>query len=174
MSDEGREMIYALAISVALLTVALVTLAGIELVRSLQHWAQRRRNRTLALAQRLRSELANELGDVTAANRDLRVRLSKTSDRAEPGSESRLFGFDPVGDMHTQAIQKLRARLDTIDGCLADPEGQDLERLCKILTEITSEVSLLAAEIRERAGAERGQAWRSSLERRKTSSRRTA
>lgn len=119
----------------------------------------------LTLAQRLRSELLNELDRLTAANQDLRMRLGKVAGRSQPDAEMRLVRLDPLGHLHVRAIQSLRTRLDKLDEQLKEPEGRDLQDLCQALADLTRQASGLAAEIADREAVARDQEWLSPARR---------
>ena len=151
-------MIYVLAISVAFSTMALVTLALSELARSLLSRARGKRRRTLGLALRLRSELTRELDRLHANHRSLQRRQSGSMESAQSPQQR----LDRLADPQVRAIQSLRDRLARINEQLAEPEGHDVERLWQRLSELASEVELLAAETQGRrrnllgAGRKRG------------------
>jgi hypothetical protein len=155
-SDESFVMIYALAISVAFSTLALVTLGLVELARSLLHRAQMQRGKTLNMALRLRAELSKKLDRLRESDKRLGQSPSPRG-RTGSGFELHRFKLDCVDDQHAQSVQSLRDRLTSITVELDEPEGREVERLCQLLSDLATEVELLAVEMDAQAVIQRSE-----------------
>ncbi len=138
-------MIYALAVSVAFSTMALVTLALLELAQGL-----RRRSKALDVALRLHAELGRQL-DVLRASHVPPPRVGRATGLAGSRSRARRCGIDRIGDRHAHRIQSLRERLERLDVRIDAADEHHLERLHRNLSDLATEVELLAAEVQVRA-----------------------
>ncbi len=139
-------MIYALAVSVAFSTMALVTLALVELAQGLRRRAQRQRFKALDVALRLHAELGRELEGLLASHMPP-PRVSRISGRTCSDLRARPCGIDSLWDRSVHRIQCLRDRLERINVQVDDADERHLERLHRTLLELATDVELLAAEI---------------------------